>query len=147
MERFGKGNPFEKKPENYIETEAAVMASTGGINDDDAGEWEKDMEEIRKLYGQVQERANADEDFAKKLRKEREEINYFIHDLPAQFGNFRDYAAFHHLAGGTYNRELFPKIDMPGKYSIAKFYKRCLANNFPLQEYRTHWRDDLDDFI
>lgn len=99
-------------------------------------EWEKKLDEISGLYEQVSKRSHEDPEFSRKVLKERQEFNYVVISLPKEYGRPQDYMAFHNFVGGTSDYENSPKADLPGKYSIAGFYQRCINNDFPIQEWR-----------
>ncbi|MBI5798821.1 MAG: hypothetical protein HZB10_02730 [Candidatus Yonathbacteria bacterium] len=98
-------------------------------------EWEKKKKELSALWGQVRSRANDDPDFARKLKTEVQEFVYFAVGGCKELGRIpQDYAAYHYFAGGS--PPSYDRLDLPGKYSVVKFYERCIAGDFPLQEQR-----------
>lgn len=98
--------------------------------------WEAKRKELSALWVQIR-KLSEDPDFARKVRKEREEFNYFITSGCKERGDtLQDYMAFHHVAGGSTNFDYSPMLDFPGKYSVEKFYRRCIDGDFPLQEGR-----------
>jgi len=99
--------------------------------------WEEKRQEIFELYRQISSLSKEDPEFARKVSKERQEFKLVLGGLPKEFGIPQDYMAFHHFAGGTINYESSPKLDLPGNYSVVKFYQRCINGDFPLQEGRT----------
>lgn len=106
--------------------------------------WEKKLKELQGLYSQMRVHLDKNPEFAKKAKKakkEYEEFTYMIRALPKEFGKPQDYMAFHHFAGGTTDYENSQKDDLPGMYSVARFYQRCIDDDFPLQEWRNI--DDL----
>lgn len=100
-------------------------------------EWERGFQGICDLWQQISRRSSEDPEFARKVSKERQEFNFIVVSLPKEYGKPQDYAAFHHFAGGSTNYEYSPKLDLPGKYSVVKFYQRCIDGDFPLQEGRS----------
>ena len=97
-------------------------------------EWDEKLQEICNLWRQISRRLSEDSEFARRVSKERQEFNLTIGSLPKEYGKPQDYMAFHHFAGGSTNYEYSPKLDLPGKYSVVKFYQRCIDGDFPLQE-------------